>query len=139
MARYCCSTSFPCECGARRDKHRTRCETCQAKADHDAWYAKPEVDWDGESPLGIWDGDTYLWDEDYIREYLEDRAEEDGITFEEAAECTWFTTCSPNNGRDFCMSEYLCDDLPEDSWLDDEEINKTVNDWIDKHSPFLGP
>ena len=34
------------------------------------------------------------------------------------------------------MTEYLCDDLAEDQELDDDEINQTVNDWIEKHAPY---
>ena len=48
----------------------------------------------------------------------------------------WLTSCHPNNGRDFEMTEYLCDELGEDGSIDDEEINKTVNDWIMAHAPF---
>ncbi len=45
MASYCCSTSFPCECGQRYGKYQSRCDSCQEKMDTEAWYAKPEVEW----------------------------------------------------------------------------------------------
>jgi hypothetical protein len=34
------------------------------------------------------------------------------------------------------MNEYLCDDLPEEEELKDEEINAIVNEWIEKNGPF---
>lgn len=141
MARYCCSTTFPCECGKRYGKNRCRCEECQQKQDHEKWYAKPEIEWNGEYPIAIWNCDQYFFNEDDLMDYLvalhpDHESDENDVDYLTVLDSLWLTTCEPNNGRDFCMSEYLCDDLAEDDSLDDKEINKTVNDWIEKHAPF---
>lgn len=136
MASYCCSTSFPCECGQRYGKHKTRCDSCQEKADTESWYAKPEVEWDGKYPIADWARDEYFWGEDDLIEHIYEIAEEYGDTMADVLDEMRLTTCIPNNGRHFEMSEYLCDELPEDGTLDDEDINRTVNEWIDNHSPF---
>ena len=140
MARYCCSASFPCECGGRHSKSWTHCEECRHKKDHERWYAKEEVIWDGQYPIGIWNDDKFFWDEDDLLDYLVEMQDEDVGNDNESCldqlDNLWLTSCHPNNGRDFEMTEYLCDELGEDGSIDDEEINKTVNDWIMAHAPF---
>ena len=31
MASWCCSTSQPCECGGRKEKHWIKCQSCRTK------------------------------------------------------------------------------------------------------------
>lgn len=128
MARYCCATDFPCECGGRRSKPYTHCKSCREKHEYERWFAKEPIEWDGEFPVALWDDDRFFFDADELGFYLEE--------YELELEYLWLTTCEPNNGRHFEMSEYLCDELPEEFDLDDKEINETVNKWISGHAPF---
>lgn len=128
MARYCCSTSQPCECGKRKEKAWTHCKDCRDKKDRERWEAKPVIDWDGAFPIGEWDSDKYFFNEDDLRDYLDDCSCD-------IADLR-FVTCEPNSGREFVMSEFLQDELCEDQELDEDEINKVVNDWIEKNAPF---
>jgi len=89
--------------------------------------AKP---WTGQFPLCS-NEDQFFWDEEDLSEYLVGCIES-GLSLED----TKVLFCSPDNGRDFEMSEYLGDSLAEDCTLEDTEINKTVNDWIESHAPF---
>lgn len=129
MARYCCATDFPCECGGRRPKHYIRCDDCQRRQEAAKWAAKPEIKWNGEFPIGLWDSDRYFFDADELFGYLD---EFDG---EESIDDLRLTSCQETIGREFEMSEHLQDCLAEDQELDDEEINRVVNAWIAEHKP----
>lgn len=128
MARYCCATSMLCECGQRHDKGWTKCRACRDKVDFDRWFAKPAIEWDGEFPVATWDSDHYFFDEDSLLEHIYDHFGEDMDTEDWSG--IRLTTCRPTVTPSFDMNEFLCDNLPEDSELDADEINKTVNDWI---------
>jgi hypothetical protein len=136
MARYCCSTSFPCDCGGRFSKSRVRCESCQAAKDKAEWFEKPAVEWDGKFPIAIWNSERFFWCGTELQDWIEEQDEETLGLNPKLDDSIWLTSCKPNNGRDFEMSDFLSDELHEDSTLDDSEINKTVNDWIAKNAPF---
>lgn len=130
MARYCCSTSFPCECGKRRSKHYTCCDDCRSKHEADRFFATPVAEWDGGFPL-VDDGDHYMFDEDDLAQFLEDSTE-----FSELADVR-LMPCQPTSTREFIMSEHLQDSLAPDQELDDEDqINEIVNKWIEDHKPI---
>ena len=132
MARYCCCTDRACACGNRMSKFYIRCDVCLAREREEKWLAKPEVAWDGEFPLGNWDGDDYWFDEDSLLEFIGDR--DDG----------WnglkLTDCSPERPPSFDMDDFLNDHTgPE--WdgfgKDADEINGAVNRWIKEHAPKM--
>lgn len=129
-ARYCCSTHRPCDsCGKRSDKRFSKCRECQEKDASEKWFAKTAIEWDGEFPIALWDDDKFFFDESDLETYL-DQIES------ELDENVWLTSCYPLTGRYFDMTEYLCDELPEEGDLDDAEINKIVNDWIGENGPY---
>lgn len=130
MARYCCATDFPCECGGRREKPYTHCKDCRDRRAAERWAAKDAVEWDGTWPLAVWDDDAFFFDEDDLECYLDSRW---GGELDDALQ---LTTCRPDNGRHFEMNEYLQDSLPDDSTVDADDIDKTVNDWIALNAPF---
>lgn len=135
MAQYCCAKTFPCECGGRREKGWTICESCRQKKQREAWYAKPEIEWDGKFPIASWSGDEFFFDEDSLFYAFEESTEANVRDF---LESLWLTPCDKDNGRHFEMVDYLSDSLPTeiDVHLDCKEIDKAVNDWIESNAPF---
>lgn len=117
----------PCStCGARM-LDRGWCEPCRQKRIADKWdeMQLDAIDWDGKTPLNVYDTDKYLWNADDVSDYIEEHGEDARLVL-----------CEPDNGRHFEMSEYLCDSLPEDGDIDDQEINDIVNKWIAGHAPY---
>lgn len=132
MARYCCATNMPCECGARIEpRHWTHCEACREKRRDEVWAGLSRVEWDGEMPLCVFDDDKFFFSLDDLESYIDDL--DDGT----AASDLRLVLCEPENGRYFEMSEFLSDDLPDgDDGPDTKEIDATVNAWIKAHAPF---
>lgn len=128
MARYCCATSQPCECGGRiTPRSYTICDACRKKKRDARWEALEKVDWDGETPLCEWDGDRYYFDEDSVRDAVAEHLHGGG-----RVEDFRLAMCRPVEPRAFEMAEFLSDSLPEDFDTDGEfdEIDGVVNDWI---------
>lgn len=138
MARWCCSTEQPCECGNRISKHEFRCETCQQKEKWSRWYSAERrvVEWSGKFPVALFDDDVYFWDRESLIDHVHFHAADSTADRLEFISRMWLTTCEPNNGGSFGMSDFLQDHLPDDADIDDSEINKIVNDWIERHAPF---
>ena len=137
MARYSGSDNMPCStCGRRMSTHGW-CESCHQKGLLARWekMQSEAVDWDGKAPLCVYGSDEYFFDADDLGEWLFERVE-DGAKLEDI----WLVLCDPDNGCEFIMSEFLQDHLPDEDHgggdLDEDGINKTVNDWIRSHAPF---
>jgi hypothetical protein len=136
-ASYCCCTDRPCStdgCTDRAEKSRIYCKSCDAKRDTERYYAKSEVDWDGETPLmSDTHGDLYFW---HLEELL-DHLETDSPTDDQIEELR-LLICKPHKTRLFDLDDFLCDDLSEDcdppgDW---KAIEKIVNDYIEANSPM---
>lgn len=136
-ARYCCHTEGPCstpDCTGRVRRGYTLCDGCRDLRDAERFAKLERVEWDGKTPLYADDYDKYLFDEDDVFEFLRE--------YEVTPENARILLCKPNNGREFCMSEFLEDDIPHDNldpWsLENEaaEIDEQVNSWIKAHAPF---
>lgn len=72
LARYCGSTHKKCSCGAVILINRY-CEDCRSAERLKVFNAMPIVKWDGETPLVIFDSDTYFFSEDDIVDYCVER------------------------------------------------------------------
>jgi hypothetical protein len=74
-ARFVGSTHRICEgCGKAFDRRRSRyvvCDGCMTLRDHAKYEALPLVEWDGTTPLCIFDGDDYFFAIDDIDTYLD--------------------------------------------------------------------
>ena len=118
-----CTHNVCTSCGARAEKDYLFCDACQAKRDAAAWEALPLVEWDGETPLCLWRGDTYLYDIDQVRDYA---AEHDMKVSE-----LRLVLCKPVCARRLEV-DYWADDLEEGddapSWLEDavDEFNEVI-------------
>ena len=113
LARYDGSTHSVCTtCGAPAQKYRLYCDACQDKRDAAAWEALPLVEWDGETPLCVYRGDTYFFDIDQVRDYAENSGEK-------VSELQ-LVLCKPICAHKLDMDDWA-DELPEDDdgpeWL----------------------
>ena len=136
MARYCCEKDHECDtkdCQNRVQKPYIYCDPCIDKRDLARWEALEAVAWDGKTPLCLDGGDKFFHDEDDLLEYLgeNDLARED----------LRLVICVEEKPRSFDMAEFLHDDLDPDMGFGDggecREIDKTVNDWIEKNVPVM--
>lgn len=138
MARYCCSTSFPCKCGKRRKGCRTLCEECIEKRRRAKWDAKEKHPWPSDLSVNpvVVQGDRYFFDEGSWLDWIEDELGEfpdlDLIDLEpEIAEA--------QDPPLFDLNDWLHSYLPEDDYVlapPDDEINKLIRE----HAPktFFG-
>ncbi len=129
-ARYCCCTSFPCECGERYQKPWTCCQDCRTKKEMIRHLAREMASWDGQM-IYSHAADRFFSDPEAAYDYYAD--EEDDFN------SMMFVLTKPDNGRVFGMEEFLDDSLPtEDGELgaDAREIDRAVNDWIQAHGPY---
>ncbi len=132
MARWCCASSLPCSCGGRITESYTICDACREKKTTERWLALPELAWDGDFPICIWDSDTYFFDIETLEQYADDLLADGG-----KVEDIRLSPCRKNKPREFEVNDYLSDDLAEDDDLDGEDIDKIVNDWIAANVPAL--
>lgn len=130
LARWCCATELPCVCGGRnRNKGYTCCAACREKHETEQWYGLPEHEWDGETPLCDWKGDTYFFSTDAVADWLDDEPGEPGRKPEDVR----LVLCEQSQPRPFEMVAFLSDDLGEeggDALPSTVEIDALVNQWI---------
>lgn len=126
IARYCCAKDLPCNtpgCKGRAEKPYVCCKECLKKHDRERWLALPEVPWDGETPLCLFDDDHYFFSIEDLDDYLEENKME--------IEDVQVVICEKADKPYFSITDFLCDYMPEDEDVDDaDEIDKIVNDWI---------
>ena len=135
IARYCCATDLPCGeegCTGRAEKPYTCCGACLEKKHATRYAALAEAEWDGETPLVTFDGDQYFYDEDGLLDYC---ADED-VKIADLR----LVICQPVGLPEFDVFEFLSGYLYEDCDVEDfaappQEIDKSVDDWIQKHAP----
>jgi len=135
VARYCCATDLPCGeegCTGRRLKPYTCCAPCLEKKEATRYAAIPEAEWDGETPLVLFDDDRYFMDEDELLDYCADE--------EVAVADLRLVICQRVGLPAFDVWDFLAGCLYEDADVSDfdappQEIEKIVNDWIEKHAP----
>lgn len=88
--------------------------------------------WDGDAPLWPEERDRGIFNEDDLRAYLE-AYHESGRPLESIE----ISICEYDNGPNFDILDVLDDysdfDPPKGDVL---EINRIVNEWIDRHGPY---
>jgi len=136
MARYDGCTHRPCNnCGKPVEKVTgwMLCDECRKKSDDERFAALERREWDGETPLTLFDGDEYFFE----RKSLDDFCEEHGTTIGKLQ----LIICEPNYAHEI-NSDFYCDELPEDQSLDDvapglaAKIDE-VNAYIRETRPIL--
>lgn len=138
MARYCCATDFPCECGARIDGHRARCEACRQKH-ADEVYAKAEPrPWDGKCMLfsDVTDRFYATPDEFFSSAGSEYPGDEFPKDFHRKMRVYLTEEHRPHH---FSLMDWLEDYLPEDALSGNyalAPVEKCVNDFIEAGRPW---
>lgn len=110
MARWCCATDLPCECGGRKRKSYTVCEACREKAAAERFAAKPRQQWDGKTPLYSETLQRYFFDDGYsLREAIEEAGGD--------PDALRLFICRPRYAHPL-EDEYWHDDMPPDEDLE---------------------
>lgn len=129
LARYAGSTHSKCECGNTMSRGWLKCDECRAQRSNERYQALEFQEWNGE-PVVEYDNDQYFFDEDDLREYIEEHESNE----------LQFVICEPNIAP--YIEEYALDLLPEDLYIDDiaPELAKMIgdiNDYISKNKPVI--
>lgn len=134
-ARWAGATHVACpECGQPTDKSYTHCEACRNRRSHERFEALPLAEWDGVTPLALWDTDQYFFLPDEVYDY----AEEHGVKASELE----LVLCKPIFAHQLDIG-YWCDEFPEDgdapTWLEDaiEQFNAILDAHKDEPLSWL--
>lgn len=112
------------DCGIEFKKEYTyqyKCESCLFKAKVDKYNSLELVEWDGETPLCIYDDDTYFFDYESIEEYCDER--------EITMSGLMLVLCEKSNFNHIEF-DYWADDIHED-WEPSDEFVKKVKEFND--------
>lgn len=110
IARYIGCTHRRCpKCGTV-NSIRSYCKTCRDAEMAAKFDTMPRKEWDGKTPLVIFDDDRYFFDADALLDYCADQ----GVQPQDVRLCL----CEPVHGR-HVDDDFFCDDLPEDGDVPD--------------------
>ena len=123
LARYSGSTHKTCSCGKIMQRDRVVCESCYASKEQERYETLPYKEWDGSTPLCIYNDDTYFFYTEDIEEYCEEREIETTDLN--------LVICTPNKFRKI-DSEYWEEVLP-----DDVELPKEFKAKLDELNSFI--
>lgn len=121
LARYDGCTHHIAACGHKAHRGWSKCDDCRSKETADNYKNMPEVEWDGVTPLCLYQDDKYFYDEDDIAMYCEENEIESGQL--------QLCICTPNKYT-VVTSEAIAseDDSPEDY---DGDLPKEIQDALD--------
>jgi len=131
IARYAGCTHRKCEqCEAVVDKSRIICGACHNKAMNAKYAALEAKEWDGDTPLALFDDDTYFFDWESVEDYCD--------THDCKIEDLQLVICTPVKPALLSADEMFCDFLPEDGESPDEvkDAVEAVNKAIIASAPF---
>ena len=120
LARYVGSTHRHCDNNEDHAAYRSNayCELCAAAKRLEAFNAMPVVEWDGETPLNLFDTDMYFHCSDQIDDFC--------FEYETKASDLPLVLCEPNNMQQV-DSDYWEDSFAEEVDLP-TEIQCALND-----------
>jgi hypothetical protein len=138
-AEYNAAIDRRCEaCGKPTgSKHRLLCPECSYIKRTEKFLSFPVVEWDGETPLSLFDSDEFFFGEDDIDFFCEDTGAEKGNL--------QLVICEPSQPPVFDMTEFLEAILPEDWSAEDlgehegksaRDIESMVNKWLSMCNPI---
>lgn len=132
-ARYCCEKDHACGtkgCTIRAKKPYIYCDPCVAKRDEARWLAMPEVEWDGEYPLCLFDDDHYFFDVDALEQYMDEN--------DLSPEKIRLVLCEEDPKPHFDMADFVSEYMGDHGDPDpSKKVDDTVNRWIEKHVPQM--
>jgi len=133
VARYCCEKDHECGtkgCAGRAEKPYIYCDACLKQRAEARYMALPEVEWDGETPLCVFDDDTYFFDVDSLADDLAEN--------ETPLEKARLVLCEEDSKPHFSMDDFVSDYVGEHDGVDaTNRIDLVVNRWIEKHVPTM--
>lgn len=116
-------THYDCDtCGEEFEtegRYYTTCAHCRYKKSMEKYNSLDLVEWDGKTPLYLWDDDKYFFNEDEIHDYCEDNE------LELSDLC--LVLCSKSTFREIDLDIFL-DDTHED-WEPSDEMVKKINEF----------
>lgn len=125
MARYDGCTHKKCECGNLMEKGWSKCQECRRKASEVKYSSLEFKEWDGKTPLTLWDADDCFWDADDINDYLFDNVLEPADLK--------LVLCRPEYLSEINTDQWE-ESLPEDG---DGELPKELNEKIKELNKFI--
>lgn len=128
-ARWSGCTHIVCsECGQPTPKNYLICESCREKKAIKRYESKERKKWGRETPLYSETADEYFFDEDSLRDFLED----DEYTIQSLR----LTICDPVYFKEV-YEDYFCDELSEDGELPQDIIGalEDLNTLLRNHGP----
>lgn len=108
MARFDGATHEKCDKNPAHPVHGVNggCRVCRDESIQAKFATMPRREWDGETPLCIYDGDEYFFDAESLRDYMIDN----DIALADAQ----LVFCTPHMATEIDPNEHFSDDLPED-------------------------
>jgi len=106
LARWDGCTHQICECGAEMPRGFTKCNTCIEKDRLAKYEAMPFQEWDGATPLTLFDDDDYFFDQEEVEQYCEDN----DLQLSDLR----LVICVPQFAEELDPNEYLADILPQE-------------------------
>lgn len=129
LARWCCASSVPCQCGGRISGPYKVCDDCRQKNRRRIYDAMPSADWSGVGPLAIFDSDIFF----FSVEDLEDHLAETGGKIEDVQ----LVLCEPTRPHRWEAQDEWSDYLGEYELDGCEQIEDAVYQWAQTHLPTM--
>jgi len=132
LAEYTLAIARKCEkCGKPTEgMSYILCPSCTSVKKRERYEELQEIEWDGETPLCLFQDDTYFFHLDEIQDYCDENEIED-------IQELMLVLCEPNKPRAFSIYDLLDDVLPEDTGADEYsgalELEDKVNEWLNSH------
>ena len=126
-AREALATHSECSTCGHTYRKSSYCENCSDKRAVERYQNKPFKEWDGETPLCIYNTDQYFFSEEDLQDYIEDNGEP-----------TELVICSPNYLRPI-EEDYWEDIIPENYGSLSEDFTKKLkefNNYIEDLEPI---
>jgi hypothetical protein len=135
-------THKKCECGNLMKRYQMKCDSCSFVSTRDKYNKLRHMDWDGETPLCLFDDDVFFFSEDEIYDYIENldyNADDEDKT---KVEDLMLVICTPNHAPEIDYLE-LCEDILPDTDHPERLLSKElsdklaeVNKLISEHKPI---
>lgn len=122
-------THKKCKCGNLMERGYISCQGCRLNKRKEVYDSMSFMEWDGDTPLVLFDSDVYFFSEDEIYDYIYEN-ELDTDQIDELK----FVICSPNRLSTIEL-DYWSDYFPEDH--DPERHDPELVKKLDEFNSFL--
>ena len=126
LARWDGSTHKKCDCGEVFLRN-SYCRKCSERKSLEKFNNLKEKEWDEETPLCIYNDDTFFFDYDGISCFAEDN----NLKIEDLQ----LVICEPCIAKEIDFDDYYYDDLPQDMNLG--EVNSSFKEKFDELNKYI--